>query len=82
MPQLRHGARRCLNHIYDDLDDAFESAKADPELVRGLITRVKQRMIKELEPMLERAAPQLEQRVAALEQVVQELQQGRIRRVG
>lgn len=69
MAQLRWGARRSLDAIYDDLSDIIDLATDDPSTVRKLAQRITTRIREEIEPKLQResSAPSLEQRVAEIE---------------
>lgn len=73
MAQLRWGARRTLDAIYDDLRDIIELATDDPRTVQLLANRIIRRIGDEIEPKLQRETPALEQRVSALEEQIREL---------
>jgi len=73
MAQLRWGARRTLDAIYDDLRDIMELATDDPRTVQQLANRIIRRISDEIEPKLQRETPALEQRVTALEEQFRQL---------
>jgi len=73
MAQLRWGARRTLDAIYDDLRDIMELATDDPRTVQQLANRIIRRISDEIEPKLQRETPALEQRVTALEEQIRQL---------
>ncbi len=73
MAQLRWGARRTLDAIYDDLRDIIDLATDDPRTVQQLANRIIRRISDEIEPKLQRETPALEQRVTALEEQIREL---------
>ena len=75
MPQLSRGAREVLDYLYADLDDIFDVAKNNPDIVRDLALKCKRRLKEDIEPRLQRAAPQIEQRLASVEERLSQLEQ-------
>lgn len=66
--QLRPGARKALDYLYNDLDDIENHAHDNPAAVRKLARLIRTRLRDEIEPMLQRAAndPTLEDRITII----------------
>ena len=69
MSQLRRGARQALEYINADLDSIEDYAIDNPQAVRKLARRIKERLRDEIEPMLRRPSNEtsIEARLKALE---------------
>lgn len=69
MAQLRRGARQALDYIRADLDQIEDCAIDNPQAVRKLARRIKERLRDEIEPMLQRPSNEtaIEARLRALE---------------
>lgn len=77
MAQLRRGARTSLEFILADLDQIEDFAIDNPQAVRKLARRIKERLRDEIEPMLQRPSNEtsIEARLKVLEAEVQALKE-------
>lgn len=75
MAQLRRGARQALDYINADLDEIEDCAIDNPQAVRKLARRIKERLREEIQPMLQRPSNEtsIEARLKALETEVASL---------
>lgn len=82
MAQLRRGARTSLEFILSDLDQIEDYAVDNPQAVRKLARRIKERLRDEIEPMLRRPSNEtsIEARLKALEDEVKALKAPRLLR--
>lgn len=82
MAQLRRGARTSLEFILSDLDQIEDYAVDNPQAVRKLARRIKERLRDEIEPMLRRPSNEtsIEARIKALETEVEALKAPRLLR--
>lgn len=82
MSQLRRGARQALEYINADLDSIEDYAIDNPQAVRKLARRIKERLRDEIEPMLRRPSNEtsIEARLKALEDEVKALKAPRLLR--
>lgn len=76
MAQLRRGARTSLEFILSDLDQIEDYAVDNPQAVRKLARRIKERLRDQIEPMLQRPSNEtsIEARLKALEAKVELLE--------